>query len=240
MKSFRQYILEDIELMTRPYVPDTSGFGEFYPEHHLYDISSNFTGLKDPNKTHTHIGDLNDDYTLHRFTYEGTQPYSITDQHKYVVVHKPTNRVAAMYKAEARDDNRFPDVKLLKSVELKVHPDFRKRKTGVSLPPILYNRLSEMGHPIESSDLQSEQGANHWNKMRKDPVLGERMMLSHFISSGRTMTPAANLPDSEIWARPSGSLHPVMPNKIKADEDEESRKFADTLLRSLVLLPPKK
>jgi len=238
MKSFKKYIMEDIELMSRHYTPDVSGFGEFNPEHHLYDISSNYSGLKNPRKTHTELGNLTDDYTLHRFTYEGTQPYSVRDQHKYVVVHKPTNRVAGMFKAEAMEDNRFPDTKLLKSIELKVHPDFRKRKTGTSIPPMIYSKLSDMGHPIESSSLQSDQGANVWNKMRKDPALGKRMMLYDYVTTGEKMKPAANLPDSDIWARPEEPLHPYIPYKVKADTDVESRKFSDTMIKTLILMPP--
>lgn len=240
MKSFKNFISEDIELMSRPYVPDLSGMSHFDPKFYFLDISSNYTGMKNPEKTHTDLGDFGKDYRLHRFTYSDKDPRgNAVDQHRYIVVHTPTNRVATSANMDAYTDSRFPDRKMLTAKEIKTHPDFRFRKTGRRISNDLYKHLSNLGHPIQSSSLQSEHGANIWNKLRKDPEVAERMMLHNPNGRGQRLSPAKDLHDSEIWTREDSGKQHYYPLKIDAYQDlSDGNEFGRRMLRTLVLLPP--
>jgi len=241
MKSFLKYIKEDIEVMGSEFIPYMTVFRKF-DEHQINYLKNPFSGdlKKAPEKVLTDHGDLDENHKLYSMVYSGYDKPSdpVYDTHHYYVVNKQTNDIATVLKTKAYD-NPYSKKKLLQISELATHPDYRKKKIGSSLATMLYSRLSEMGHPIQSSSLQSQGGAHLWNEMRKHPETGPRMFLQRptfdvLAHGGEAMIPAMNLKDSDIW----GVIERKQTVKQKVKAEQDPSKVSTQILSNLLLLPP--
>ena len=240
MKSFLKYISEDIEVMGTKYTPDVSGFRKFDQRQIDYLHNPYSQQLqRAPRKILTDHGDLGEHHRLYSMVYGGyDKPFDPAHEtYHYYVVDKETNDIATILKTKAYDSPLY-EKKLLKIDELTTHPRYRKKRSGYSIPNLLYKRLSEMGHPIQSSSLQSQGGADVWNQLRKDSEVGPRMFLqlpTHEVIAhgGDSMIPAMNLKDSDIWGLPEKQIA-----KAKVEAERDPDKVSKHFLTTLILLPP--
>jgi hypothetical protein len=233
MISFKQYLLEDIELF--PSKPTNFKSVKFDDKF----IEKTMTSGVGTNVTRHDMGDIHPDYSLHKFTHHSGPHHS--NLNEFFVVHKPTNMVVSSIEGMSIQ-NRKTNKDTYNIIHVGVDPKHRKKKTGISLPFHAYEKLSDSGHIVRSDTLQTVGGAHLWNTIRKHPKLKDRVFMlpstHESISDGTPlMIPAHNLKDDEIWSE--GSIEGNNKSKKINATSIYDRNYRNISSRILELHPPK-
>lgn len=230
MKSFLEYIFEDIELIPvsqrKPYPYQTAE-----ETHRHYEKTLRAKGRS--------LGEIHPGYELHQHTTK--RPEQNEKTHYFTVVHKPSGYVAGGMVARGGRIHPIKGFeesikgKGLKVIGLDMQPEHRSKKIGVSLPVELYRRLHRLGFGIQSDSTQSHGAAHVWNMMRHDRELKKHMM----IHDRREPLPgeihtfikrAHKYPESYIWHQFSRSWGRTNP-KVEPEYNNE-RDYTRTLILS--------
>lgn len=168
---------------------------------HVYDAKNDrYVG-------HRNHGEIHPGYELHRHTVarratgRGEDP--IVHFHRYTIVHKKSKDVAGEIDATAgkidrkTGEHRPGTGKGLKIEWVGVHPDHSSKKAGKSLAVAAYKHLHSKGHSIKSDVRQSYGGAHVWDRLRRDPDVGDHVKFHDELDN--KATPAHELPYGRIW-----------------------------------------
>lgn len=199
MKSFLEYISEDIELILVKRSRPDEYRSLAASQKHFQKV------LKAKKKS---LGDIHPDYELHQYTLN--RGSNIGRTHYFHIVHKPTQNIVGQM--TARGGRLHPILgfqksqkgKGLKVVGLDMHSEHRSKKIGVSLPVEMYRHLHRSGYGIQSDTNQSHGAAHVWNIMRNDPELKKHMMIHDRrepLRGERTtfIKRAYRYPEKDIW-----------------------------------------
>jgi len=208
MKDFLQFINEDIDLFSGM---ENGGYGRdiVASDYHKRLLQRGYSNVN----INWVRRPLERDYSMYH--YKQTQATSnIHGKHVIIVVHDPTDRVAAevsgkSIKMHTRPDPRNSGLKAA-NYELSrrgktfmitaasADPDFTKSKIGFSLPQTLYRALSKAGYTIVSDEMQTVGGASIWKSLLGDPEIAKRM--SVYDPNEESLRSAVGVPDEEIWS----------------------------------------
>ena len=208
MKSFRQYIEEDIEIL--PVERENR-----VPIQPADVVHRKYTNL---GFSHRVLGEIHPGYDVHHYkrirkvdgmTIGRTRKLF----HIFNIVHRGSGNIAGDMQAWGGKLHPTKGVvkgakgKGLKVVALDMHSDHTSRKVGTSLPVELYRHLHRSGYAIQSDKMQSQGAAHVWNIMRNDPELKKHMMahIEREPNRGERHTfikRAHRVPESSIWFSP--------------------------------------
>lgn len=245
MKSFKEYISEDIEVFSGDLgrIPGVyTSLGVRKARHEREAQIRN-----DPNYEHIDHGPLKletgpqhpsqGNYSLHQFVssdpHMGGEASDLTN-HEIYIVHNPSDRIVGYISALGLPvgSSRKPELNTLRIDGVEIDPAHRERRTGHSLAIAAYRALNNAGHGIRSSSLQTFGGAKLWEKLRKDPDLSSRMHL-HDPTSG-TSTPARHLTGKQIW----GTEATDIPRGYSVQPETDPDKFEKMVDSYLHIRPP--
>ena len=225
MKSFIQYILEDIEVI------DDIG----HPEEH--DGPRSVLGI--PHKTwkkHAvangrtveRLGRIGDRYTVyssighgnyrksedaHNADYPNEYPEheqrldrELNDTHHYVAVHNTSGKIAAITygRVGAGTNNEVAKRGTYKPTMTHAALGHRYSDNGISLPAEIYKHISKK-HAVESGMSQSPGGAHVWERLIRDRDANVKFK----TSSNAKRVPASGVPTDKIWTDQENYGSPV-------------------------------
>lgn len=138
----------------------------------------------DPGGRLVRMGQIGDEYAVWENVSYGKSKSGAPTEIEYFVVHRPTNRVAAVLNTiPTVGDKKTKEVNLYVEM-LSVDPKLRKSKIGFSLPQALYKFLNTAGYRIQSGKSQSEGGKSVWKGLISDPELLQRTFVKYRDNGG--------------------------------------------------------
>ena len=245
MKSFKEYIIEDIEVFSGDIAGHLGKFGR-----HIEDEIKTVKIMSRGDFEHIDHGTIpseiggNTNYSLHQFV---TTDHSFAGRegklrnHQIYIVHQPTQKIVGRIDAmgwqrgssRSKDPRDFKDS--LRVEGLDVDPRHREKRIGHSLAIAAYRMLHRAGHPIVSSSLHTFGGAKLWDRMRSDPELGARMVLHN--PTDMSIRPARHLPSNLIWGAPDPIKKPSEA-KLNPEMDREKIEKGGHIDSYLEILSP--
>ena len=205
MKKFKEYISEDIEVLSG----NMAMFPTYFPSFDSVRKAHERKGETDEAYEYKDHGDLTPEsmptrkvnYSLHHFTHSIPESgWSSNDtENSIYIVHNESNRIVGKIGAlgYSMASSRNPQRHDLRIEEVEVEPAHREREIGHSLAVAAYRTLNRAGHGLRSSSLQTFGGAKLWNRLRNDPELGSRMVL--YNPNDESSVSAGKLSTKHIW-----------------------------------------
>ena len=179
MKSFKQYIYEDIEVI--------SG----HPRTTKADMKSAQKDFEDDAEHRKNLGKIHNDYSLHR------------SGRNFWITHDPSKKVVGHIDAEPFSGT---DKKSIAIAQLNIDKDHTKKKIGSSLAAAAYRHLHNMGHTIYSGDQQSIGAIEVWKELMHHPATRNYVYAIHnpYGAKGTELGLAHKLSSGDIWTSGSG------------------------------------
>ena len=240
MKSFIQYILEDIEVI------DDIG----HPEHWSYPRSvlgiPHKTWKKhalENGRTVERLGRIGDRYTVYSSIghgnyrksedanladYEGEYPgheqrldRELNDTHHYVAVHNTSGKIAAITYGRVGQgmNNEVAKRGSYKPTMTHAALGHRYSDNGISLPAEIYKHISKK-HAVESGIQQSPGGAHIWERLIRD----RNANVQFKTSFGAKRVPAVGVPIDKIWTDQDNRGSPVKRAMLVLPKKKAARK----------------
>lgn len=234
MKTFSQYVLEDIELAGPKMIPkykETERDG-WTPERLFNDTA--FT--KTPRKV-KNLGQIAKGYSLVRK--DGPDDELDDDgrpKANFYIIHDKTKKPVGFIGASDGGKGK----KITISWVL-LDPKHGKKELGYSLPVAAYKALHKDGYTVQSDSRQSIGGASIWKELMRDREVSRHVRARR---DGEDIGTASKVDDSEIWAHENetgrGGAFPSTVRKaemkgIRASNDREK----GGALRTRLVLQPK-
>ena len=178
MKTFLQYINEDIELVSGISRPSRSD---------IRDLEDEF---KD-SSSRKNLGKIHKDYSLHKA--DGN----------FFITHDDSKKVVGHISNDEPQKSKRLSVGLA-----VMHPEHTKKKIGHSLMIAAYKHLhGKHGYEIHSGNEQSVGGASIWQHLMKDPDTKDSVHAVHQPPIGKKaeLGQASKLHTGDIWTSGSGA-----------------------------------
>jgi hypothetical protein len=174
MKSFKQYISEDINLI------------HGHPRTTEYIMKDAQMFFDDDAEYRKNLGKIHKDYSLHR-----------ADRNFYIT-HDPSGKVIGSIDTEPSSGNSS---KIIKISQLNIDKKHTRKKIGHSLAVAAYTHLWRTGHTIHAGDEQSIGAARVWQDLINNPETRDHVHAIHdpYYASSRELGPAHRLSSGDIW-----------------------------------------
>lgn len=244
MKSFKEYIFEDIEVLSG----NMAMFPTYFPSFDSVKKTHEKKGANDEAYEYKNHGNLvpeseprkKGDYSLHHFTHSiPASGWSSNDtENSIYIVHNPSNRVVGKIGAlgYSMASSRNPQKHDLRIEEVEIEPAHREKEIGHSLAVAAYRTLNKAGHGLRSSSLQTLGGAKLWDRLRNDSELGSRMTL--YNPNDESSISAANLSTKHIWGS-AGNVDVPRHWKLQPEINPETFERKGMMDTYLYIHPPK-
>ncbi len=147
---------------------------------------------------------------------------------------------------DATFDRKDKEKKTFSVEMMNIHPEYTKKKLGISLAVASYKAIHKSGYTIKSGEMQSQGGASIWKALRNDKILSKNIVLRE-PGEGDIVgeRPAKRLSDEDIYIA-DGQVKKK--DKVKGRRDNtwntrassETKKKDDDVKRSILVLHAKK
>jgi hypothetical protein len=179
MKSFKQYISEDIELL--------SG----HPRTTKIDMEDAQMNFEDDAEYRKNLGKIHKDYSIHRA------------DRNFWITHDPSGKVVGRIDTEPSYGNGSKTIQI---AQLNIDKNHTRKKIGHSLPVAAYTHLWRNGYTIHAGDEQSVGAAKVWQDLINNPETRDHVHAIHdpYFAPSKELGPAHRLSSGDIWTSGSG------------------------------------
>jgi hypothetical protein len=154
---------------------------------------------------------------------------------------------------DATFDRKDKEKKTFSVEMMNIHPAYTKKKLGISLAVASYKAIHKSGYTIKSGDIQSQGGASIWKALRNDKILSKNIVLRE-PGEGDIVgeRPAKRLSDEDIYIadgrvkkkdKVKGRRDQTWNDRVSSETKEKDNDVRDSILvlhskKSKTRLPP--
>ena len=147
---------------------------------------------------------------------------------------------------DATFDRKDKEKKTFKVEMMNIHPEYTKKKLGISLAVASYKAIHKSGYTIKSGEEQSQGGASIWKALRRDKILSKNIVLRQ-QGEGDVLgeRPVKGLGDKDIYVadgrvKKKDKVKGRLDNTWNDRVSSETKKKDNDVMGSILVLHSKK